>query len=349
MRVIGGPFVECPAGSRRWLWPEGSVWLLSGRIAFREILEILSVNTDVIWFPAYYCPDLVERARVMGFRVRYYDVNSSWGGGITSAIPDDADGAVVAMSFDGYPDSGLPQIARKLRSKGTKFVLDATHSLLSQMPVDYDYLFGSIRKWTGVSSGGFLICEHSVVTQPPSNGRGSPKVILEGFANEYRKYMETGVGSRSCFADLFWEVDRGYENAERGSGMYKEDLKLLSYWDAAGVAQSRRANALFLTHALQDTGLLAYEDLPDNAVPLFVPILLQNKDERDSLCMWLDDHLVYCDVAWHRPKGHPVGSDVIERRLGLVCDERYGEEDMGRISELVLEWLTRQSVHGNHE
>ena len=76
-------------------------------------------------------------------------------------------------------------------------------------------------------------------------------------------------------------------------------------------------------------------------VPLFVPVLVR-EDLRNPLRRYLIDNDIYCPVHWplsdlHKPM---TGSkQLFESELSLICDQRYGENDMKRIADTIKEFL----------
>ena len=66
--------------------------------------------------------------------------------------------------------------------------------------------------------------------------------------------------------------------------------------------------------------------------PLFVPILLPNRNEVRA---HLTKNEIYCPVHWPKPEG--CDSNIYDLELSLICDQRYGIEDMERIVSVIKE------------
>ena len=107
----------------------------------------------------------------------------------------------------------------------------------------------------------------------------------------------------------------------------------LDHVDVKGQRKKRIENAKTIYEGLRGkvTFLLPEEDMD---CPLFVPVLLPNRDE---IRKHLIKNEIYCPVHWPRPEG--CESNIYESELSLICDQRYGTEDMERMISVLLEVL----------
>ena len=69
---------------------------------------------------------------------------------------------------------------------------------------------------------------------------------------------------------------------------------------------------------------------------MFVPIIVPN-GKRDALRRHLIRNEIYCPVHWPRPEG--CVSNLYDGELSLICDQRYGIEDMDRLISTLTEAL----------
>ena len=72
----------------------------------------------------------------------------------------------------------------------------------------------------------------------------------------------------------------------------------------------------------------------DSDTPIFLPIFMETK-ERDGLRKHLIEMGIYCPVHWPKPEG--CESNIYDLELSLICDQRYGIEDMKRIVSVIKE------------
>ncbi len=71
--------------------------------------------------------------------------------------------------------------------------------------------------------------------------------------------------------------------------------------------------------------------------PLFVPVRVP-EGQRDALRRYLIEREIYCPVHWPVSGYHRLTEEeqsFYDEELSLVCDQRYGREDMERIIETV--------------
>ena len=67
--------------------------------------------------------------------------------------------------------------------------------------------------------------------------------------------------------------------------------------------------------------------------PLFVPIIIQ-EGKRDMLRKKLVQNNIYCPIHWPKPNAD-CKSNLYDIELSLICDQRYTENDMQRIVEVL--------------
>ena len=67
--------------------------------------------------------------------------------------------------------------------------------------------------------------------------------------------------------------------------------------------------------------------------PLFVPVIIAN-GKRDVIRKKLIDNRIYCPVHWPHPSAE-CQSNLYELELSLICDQRYNEDNMRRIVEVL--------------
>lgn len=83
-------------------------------------------------------------------------------------------------------------------------------------------------------------------------------------------------------------------------------------------------------------------ELTKDAVPLFVPVLFESKDQRDYVRRKLIDNQIYCPVHWPIPAQIPSEykvNDIVDRELSLICDQRYGLPQIKREIETINELI----------
>ena len=122
---------------------------------------------------------------------------------------------------------------------------------------------------------------------------------------------------------------RNYRMDDLSYSLYKQA-------DLQSVKRQRRENAAYIHKHLK--GVRLVYDLSENAVPLFVPVLFENEEQRNAVRKGLIEKNIYCPIHWPRPSlipaDHPV-NDIVSRELSLICDQRYGLEEIKREIETI--------------
>ena len=95
----------------------------------------------------------------------------------------------------------------------------------------------------------------------------------------------------------------------------------------------RRSNAHVLYKGLDGLIQFLFSE-EDMDCPLFVPVLLEHRDQIRQVMI---DNKIYCPVHWPKPDG--CNSNLYDMELSLICDQRYGEEDMMRIVKVLKGFL----------
>ena len=121
------------------------------------------------------------------------------------------------------------------------------------------------------------------------------------------------------------------ENYE--SRMSDDSKRLYAGTDFDGAKRKRQVNAKTVLAGLASIGMKPMIEMAEDSVPLFIPIFLENRDE---VRRRMFQHEVFCPVHWPL-EGMNVkrGADMEAHELSLIVDQRYGEEDMKKIVDLL--------------
>lgn len=330
MQEIGSEFWNVPTcGSRNDFFPEPVQWFLSGRTALRSILKDLKGCRNAA-LPMWCCDSMVKPFSDAGMEVRFYPVYPGTDGRLKQEISFDCD-ILFVMDYFGY--TSLP--ADFSHYRGT-VIRDVTHSLFSSSYSDADYYFGSLRKWTGIWTGGYAWTK---------DGHDLPKGTADdcGYAALRRKAMESkkeyldGKGDKS-YLEVFDQAEElldeiGIVQAD------EQDIQRVPYLDADFMRTARRRNAEILRKAFPDW--LLFLEMRETDCPMFVPVLVPG-GKRDELRRHLTSNEIYCPMHWPVSEYHRLDSrseNLYKNELSLVCDQRYTPEDMNRIVAIIKDFM----------
>jgi hypothetical protein len=317
---IGSEFWEVPVckESNSVFSPE-TRWFLSGRSALQAIIAENNFKTAAL--PSWCCDSMIKPFTDAGVEVHFY--------ASLEPIEDVSSDVILVMDYFGY--SGHSDIAG---FKGT-IIRDVTHSIFSKSYADADYYFGSLRKWAGFWTGGFV---WGIKGKAKGENREYVQLRKTAMA-EKSKYIQ-GMTDSKEYLKVFAQAEELLDNTGMEAADPR-DVELGQYLDIKKIKDQRRKNAQALLKEFADIAVSPVLN-PDDC-PLFVPIRVPF-GKRDVLRRYLISKEIYCPVHWPVSSYHQLNKQtrrIYDEELSLVCDQRYTEEDMLRIIASIKEFFKK--------
>lgn len=327
MREIGSEFWEVPTEKKNDdLFPESTQWFLSGRSALYAIIHELG-SIKSVSLPSWCCESMIKPFVKAGIKIFFYPVY--WQDGLIQEI-DLSNDALFIMDYFGYSSQPLPD----LNGYKGAVIRDVTHSFFSITHTDADYYFGSLRKWCGVWTGGYAWSK---------DGR---RLCVENCDDlGYVSLRKSAMNLKNCYIHEHRSTNKGYltifhEAEERLEKIgiapaADRDVQAIRRLDIHQIKSVRRKNAQILRSAFPDWNV--FPQMNDSDCPMFVPVFVPG-GKRDELRRYLVRHEIYCPVHWPVSGYHKFDDRteyIYENELSLVCDQRYSEEDMFRMIEVI--------------
>ncbi len=331
---IGSEFWSVPVSGENQLFAQRNVsWYLSGRAALNAIIKEIrkerSVKTAML--PSWCCDSMILPFLENGIRVSFYSVCYEKGKLIQKINQGEKADILLVMDYFGYiREQAFDTMAIVIR--------DLTHAVFSQKD-DADFYFGSMRKWAGFYTGGFAFAKDQRSLPCYSDLREAD--IIQKRKNamlEKAKYIEGTTESKE-YLKKFSEAEDLLDGCFNGVASL-QDVSRIRQLDFLYIKEKRRENAAFLLENFHD--LAVFDEIGENDCPLFVPILLDEK-ERDGLRRHLIKEQIYCPIHWPLTEHHCLtekGKEIYQRELSLVCDQRYSVKDMERMVLSVKRYLS---------
>lgn len=315
----------------------------SGRNAIDIALHDILKNQDIkkAYVPSYSCISMLQAFIDREIPFEFYDVKFAEGKFVYD-IPAVEKGAVVLiMSYFGLDPENAHALITTLHKQGAVVIEDITHSLLREKNacIDSDYLVASLRKWFAIPTGGWIGKAKGILYDKPDiDSNHAVKEKISGMKEKY-EYLTGRIVSKENFLLTQAKFDNDLIHVDRMLKIDDLSLSLLKNTDSKKVINQRRLNAKALLSGLADLDGLIF-DIPKidlaSDVPLFVPVFLDT-EKRDSLRAYLINKGIYCPVHWPEVAGAP--SELKERELSLICDQRYSEADMYEIVDCIHSWV----------
>lgn len=308
-------------------------FLLTGRTALDYLIKDIKSNRKIksVYMPSYCCHTMIKPFLDNGIDVEFYNISfkdSKYTYEINFETNCDL---VLIMQYFGFYNGDVGQAVERFKGLGKIVIEDATHSWFSSNPYSYksDYVFASLRKWTGLACGAILIKRYDCFYNLPPNKINNRYKTLKDRASKLKKqYIEEGRGQKEVFLKMFTEatnlIKDDYQDYKI-SEQYEDTIKEI---DIKRIMEGRRKNAEVIIKGLDNTKIIDYISITDKDTPLFVPIVVSS-GRRDELRQYLIDNSIYCPVHWPLSEEHKVNNKTLyENSLSLICDQRYGESEM---------------------
>ena len=312
-KSIGGYFeLELPQGKE---YHSQAIALNTGRNALEYILRVRGYKR--VYLPYYSCDVLLEPFAKLGIDYTFYPINASLEAVFQSSL--NSDEAILYINYFGLKQSHVEALAQRY---GKQLIVDNTQAFFTQ-PIDGIDTFYSCRKFFGVPDGAYLYCDQELDADMDQD------YSWERMAHLLKRI---DVSAEDAYAD-FRETEGTLKNNPINN-MSPLTHCIMSSIDYSTVVERRRQNYQQLDKALGNKNGMPLT-LSAGEVPMIYPFLTTNKQLRERLI----DNKIYVArywpnvLDWCDKKG--IDFQLATQLLPLPIDQRYGEEDMKRIIELI--------------
>ena len=323
------------------------VWMSTGRSATRMVLKTIEVRNPnvkkVVLLPSFTCHTVFEPFMDFGYEIHTLpmEMNLSIKAEDIVRCQEQYNARVVLVhryyGFDTLPS--FEHVVKKLQANGVIVIEDCTQCLYSDFAIsDADYIVASIRKWCGVPDGGFAICKKGVLTHKPTQ-EDTEMVEAKRIASELKyQFLFEGKGDKPSFKAKYREGETLLDNQAVFCSIGKLSASIQAELDVEQLKKKRRENYNVLLEGIRNVNgiKVVYNTLPDDVVPLYFPILIDNREVMQDL---LADNDIYAPVVWPKADNCPaideVAETIYEKILCIPIDQRYDVEDMQRIVRVI--------------
>ena len=324
------------------------VFTSSGRSACALLLQSIRPVKKTVYLPEYTCESVTAPFQKAGYDVYCYRVTDDlnidleqWWNQFDAIKP----GVVLLHPYFGFDtiEKLRPQFDR-IRSNDAILIEDVTHSLFSRFSREHqpDYTIASLRKWLGISDGGF-VCHglgRDALCPPADDDHQFVNLRQEAFVLKNEYITDGDLTKKTRFLSLFNQAEAVLDQSQIPCKMSTFSRKILKNTDWDFMRLQRCQNYRFLEREFRNFPSLfrpIFTVLPDNVCPLYMPIWLYGN--RQSLREHLIEHRIYPPVHWPLPSllksGKMRTHDVYQHGLSIPCDQRYTPEHLGRIIEVL--------------
>lgn len=322
--------------SDKYLFRNNGQFVLSGRTAIDLIIQDLSASDTIknVYIPAYCCESMVFPFTRRNVKVFFYEN--------LDEIEEKEVSVLYVNNYFGYPSQIDLSLLLRMQEGGTKILYDRTHALFLRNDAIHevaDYSFCSIRKWLPIPAG--AVVEKRQSWTIPMDLKPYPYIQLRIDAMQLKSEYISGNFNmdKNQFFSLYSDFGHHLVDEYINFDIDSLSLSILKELDFVKIKNQRIENALIIRQGLKNIAEFCFWGVEDNNCHPYIPIFCRNRDERDDLRRYLIDHQIYCPIHW--PKGwwlvdnYLKSNKLIDCELSLICDQRYGSDDMGRMVETI--------------
>lgn len=319
MEAIGGYFEL--ADYEEGVFPhQDGILLNTGRNALEYILRSIG-EVKGVYLPYYTCDVVLEPLKKLHIPWVFYHINSRFE--IDDEINPKEGEYIIANNYYGIKDAYVQKLAEKF---GEHLIVDCAQAFFAK-PILGVKTFYSARKYVGVADGGVAYLGNI------SDGRVQVSEIECTVDHDNHLYKRKEFGAEAGFAD-YQENETKLDN-QPIRWMSNTTKRILDHINYNQVVEKRRNNFHYLNESLSEKNFLVLPNIDSFTCPMVYPFVTRiNRNLRKELI----DNKVFVAKYWpnvHQLNNYETEYDMATRIVPIPCDQRYGEEEMKRIIQLI--------------
>jgi len=318
MKAIGGYF-ELADREQVHSLPIDGVALNTCRNALEYIILQL-IDVKHIYLPLYTCEAVVEPLKRLSVSYSLYHINDHFE--LAEDIILKEGEYIIANNYFGIKDAYISSLAKKY---GSRLIVDNAQAFFASALPDVKTAY-SARKYVGVADGGFSVGISSKFSQD----------YEEDNTSEHNSHLliRKQQGAEAGFKDF--QANECKLDNQPIRRMSFDTLDILSHIDYEKIIAKRRSNFEYLHHALAEQNQLNLPSIDTFVCPMVYPFI-GNGD--GNLRERLIENKIFVArywsnvLEWAKPQDKEY--ELAKNLLPLPIDQRYGEEDMNRIINVI--------------
>jgi len=296
-----------------------------------------------VYVQDYICGCVYEAINRAGKRIHYYHIDESFYQNfdyktLVSTIKKESDCKKTVLIFVNYFATfdcvRTVKIIKELDKDLTVIIYNVQSFFDMRIDSCADYQFTSLRKWFPVPDGSAVNGnkEHELKPIELVQSTSAVEGIIAGFLKNYKSFSEVRDNDYLTHFEKAEEIINSSWNVKVSS--FTETI--LDTIDFDIVALQRRNNAYSLCEAIirnrsykvSAERIIKLLDERSAMVPMFVSVFMDNRDYVRHVLM---NNNIFCPVHWPDAKN----KDLAVCELSLVIDQRYDENDMKKIADIL--------------
>jgi len=338
-KIIGGKFGLPEKFAQNQCKPifleEDPILLFNARSGIKLVVD--SLKPETIWLPSFICPSILTAIDNNKTSVKFYPINIELKIVVSDFIKSIQPGDIF-LFIDYFGFSTNPDFLILLKQKGVILFQDCSQALFYNWKNSIaDFCLYSPRKFLGVPDGGIIFDKNNLLKNKSALSEPSQEIIYHLFqAVVKRREFDLWGGDRE-WNELF-QIGEQLMIANNNSMSETTRLLLNLAFDYPQIKAKRRDNFSILLCKLSHFAV--FKSLPDDVVPIGFPIRLNHRDEVQKK---LFSRNIYPPIHWriinHVPEEFSESHQLSEEIMTLPCDQRYDEEQIKFLANILLESL----------
>lgn len=315
-RTYGGYFpLELPVQGKHY-YPDARKYR-SARSALFHLLATL--RPARLWLPQLICQSVIDAVQAAGVDIVWYGLDEHYVPQMPSALA--AGDYFLYVNYLGQCEEVQQRLLATLPAE--RLIFDHSQAFFARPQPVLATIF-SPRKFFGVADGGLL---HTAVEMPEPETQDRDSVNRTAHL-----LLQHEFDTRSGYA-AFSQAEASLDDisASRMSGLTETILRSVDY---ATVKRIRERNYQLLHQRLGDLNGFRFADRAVNG-PFCYPFFFPAQNLHKPLIAQGIFVATYWQDALARVAPRSIEADFVNHLIPLPCDQRYSEEDMDKVGDIV--------------
>jgi hypothetical protein len=343
IKSIGGEFEIDPnllKERKSTIWTNEYL-VASGRDALFSILYVLRAKFEIkaILLPDYLCKSIIDTALKLNYKLDFYKLNENLTIDREKFILKTNKLVILIINYFGLIDVNEEIDWLKNKYPNIFIILDNVQAFFEMNKItDADFVFTSFRKTLPVPDGGWVKSKYNLDPfweLKKSKNKFSVYKLLGAILKYYSHQVEM---PDDFYLNLFYEGEKLIDSYSLPRDISYYTLSIMNNIDLNKIKNGRCRNASLFQQKIENCGIKQLIKYNEGHVPLFLPIMLSNKD---LIKKKLEDKRIYLPSHWPVEKEFSeflyMGSLVYQSELSLVIDQRYSTKDIEDYFDILIE------------
>lgn len=300
---------------------EDGVKLNTGRNALEYILSSVC-RVSKLYIPYYTCEVILEPMNKLAIPYEFYHINQRLE--LSEEVVLQKDEYLLYTNYFGIKDSYVKHLYTQY---GAQLIVDCAQALYSKR-IDDIKVFYSPRKFVGIPDGAIAFIENGIDSSEYGEDNSNDRMS--------HLFIRKEQGPQAGYADF--RRNAGKLKMQPILNMSLKTKDLLAHIDFEFIKERRLKNFLHLHKFLAPTNKFSEvlnQSIIDFECPMIYPYWTSDQELKSKLIKEQVFVATYWSNVLEWAKPGMIEYEFANNLLAIPCDQRYGEDDMNKIIELI--------------